>query len=84
MARHVLAWQCEYCGALKKSHYIAQRHEKSCIKNPNAKNCLICIHSYRDEGEVDSTGYLLCGVDDMLCNRARSAICDDFEKEEKE
>lgn len=75
MARQILAWQCRYCGDVKKTRKIAERHEKTCLKNPEAKNCVLCIHSMNDP----YTNTLVCSVRKLNCSRAVSADCDQFQ-----
>lgn len=71
MARRVLAWECKYCGALKKSEKICKRHEIGCNKNPDRKNCLDCIHKCGNE----------CSKRKIMCSKAVSAYCTDYEKD---
>jgi hypothetical protein len=78
MARRVLAWECGYCGELKKTENIANRHEASCLKNPNAKNCVLCTHSYKQT--LYGNSILVCKEKKVTCSRAISAKCDDFER----
>ncbi len=72
MARRIIAWECKYCGEIKKSEKIALRHEASCLKNPDAKNCTLCVNSEKQEGR------LICVKHGQYCSRAISAYCDDF------
>lgn len=37
MATRVLAYECKYCGTLKKTRALMDRHELACLKNPKAK-----------------------------------------------
>lgn len=77
MARQIIAWQCEFCGEIKKSQYIAERHEVACLKNPHAVNCQICAHrtwDYEDDKAV-------CSLTNKQCTRAVSANCNDFKRE---
>ena len=74
MAKRVLAWECRYCRAIKKSENICERHEKTCLHNPDARNCIRCVHSNKTEnGLVCKKG--------KVCSRATSAKCEHFEKE---
>lgn len=75
MARRVLAWECRYCGAIKKSETICNRHEKTCLKNPDARNCIVCAHSAK------SVSALICSKG-KVCSRATSAKCEHFKREE--
>lgn len=70
MARRVLAWQCRYCGALKKSEKICLRHEIGCIKNPNRKNCMDCAYSDFETHNCTKRG--------VPCSRAVSAYCEEY------
>ena len=74
MARRVLAWECKYCGAIKKSETIALRHEITCVKNPDARNCMVCTYS-----QGNGSGTLLCQKG-KTCSRAVSAKCEHFKK----
>lgn len=73
MARRVLAWECKYCGAIKKTEHICVRHEKTCMQNPEARNCILCQHSSTQSGQRD----LLCQKG-KKCSRATSANCEHF------
>lgn len=81
MAYHVLAWKCEYCGDLKKTKHIADRHEKACKMNPNAQNCLECAKSFYEDTDDGSPGTYICMVDGKLCTRARSGNCTHYVKD---
>lgn len=74
MAKRVLAYECRYCGALKKSEKICLRHEIGCTKNPNRKNCMDCV--YRDDERN------LCEMRGVQCSRAVSAYCEDYMRRE--
>lgn len=76
MARQVLAWQCKYCGEIKKTRNIAERHEKTCLQNPDAKNCVLCRYSKTDE----NSSALMCTVRQIKCSRAVSADCESFHR----
>lgn len=72
MAVRVLAYECKYCGALKKTKHICEKHEIACFSNPDAKNCLLCQHMRAGEsGRV-------CAVTGKRCSTATSALCNDF------
>lgn len=75
MARRVLAWECKYCGAIKKTENVCLRHETACLKNPNSRNCLRCLHSYTNlsSNKVDCKK-------GKKCSQAVSAICEYFEE----
>lgn len=77
MARRVLAWECRYCGTIKKSETICERHEKTCLKNPDARNCVVCQHSHKPEGDS-----LSC-LKGKKCSRATSAKCEHFKRKEE-
>lgn len=72
MATRVLAYECQYCGALKKTKRTCERHEISCLKNPNARNCILCTHSIKEEGET------ICAKTGKRCSVAVSANCNQF------
>lgn len=45
MPRQAIVWECEHCG--KKRNYSRawiEKHEASCMANPDSKNCYKCIH----------------------------------------
>lgn len=83
MSRRVLAFECQHCGAIKKTKKIADRHEITCIQNPEAKNCIFCTHSYNQE-EVFPSGKktLVCALRGVNCTRAISASCTEFRRKE--
>lgn len=78
MARRVLAWECQYCGALKRTEKIAVRHEKTCLKNPDSKNCLNCKNSYTDAPRDGGLPERRCKVKGSSCSRAVSADCEHY------
>lgn len=73
MPRQVLAWQCRFCGEIKKSEKIAARHEAACLANPDCRNCIVCKHEESSPGSKS-----VCGVRGVNCSRAVSANCEDF------
>lgn len=77
MALRVLAYECKYCGTLKKTRALIVRHELACVNNPKAKNCTKCVH-------IQKTGARrpICGVSGKLCSTAVSARCKDFQRRE--
>lgn len=76
MATRTLAYECQYCGALKRTKAVCERHEVTCFNNPNAKNCILCKHMVNVEsGRV-------CGVTGKRCSVAISATCDSFVRRE--
>lgn len=72
MATRTLAYECMYCGTLKRSKNICERHEKTCLSNPEAKNCIRCIHSGKSENG------LMCKINNKRCSVAVSADCENF------
>ena len=81
MARRILAWECRHCGSIKKSEYICQRHEKACLSNPDARNCILCVHSRSiniGDGIIDKSMQLVCRQTDRICSTAVSANCPYF------
>lgn len=83
MARRVLAYECQYCGAIKKSKNIATRHEESCKQNPNARNCMFCVHHTKLEECVPGGGRLWCPLRSMACSSAVGAKCPHFKRTEE-
>lgn len=72
MATRTLAYECKYCGTLKRTKNVCERHELTCFSNPDAKNCVLCVHCRKSEsGRV-------CAVDGKRCSVAVSAHCSDF------
>ena len=74
MSTRILAYECDYCGALKKTKALIKRHEIACKQNPKCKNCLVCTHIDRS-GEKPR-----CGLSGKLCSIAVSARCNDFNR----
>ena len=81
MARRILAYECQYCGAIKRNKKIAERHEITCMSNPEAKNCILCIHRRRIPVDLDGGGELVCNRRQITCSRAVSAKCEHFSTE---
>ena len=77
MATRVLAYECKYCGTLKKTRALMDRHELACLRNPNAKNCTRCEHLQKN-----GDGRATCEVSGKLCSVAVSARCKDFKRRE--
>lgn len=75
MARRVLAWECRHCGAIKKTENICLRHEKTCMKNPEAVNCILCQWSINPSGSKE----LICQKG-KKCSQATSANCSYFRR----
>jgi hypothetical protein len=81
MSRRVLAFECQYCGALKRTKYITDRHETACTKNPEARNCIYCVHSEKRSGEeYGKILRLWCSLRDTSCTSAMGAICQKFKR----
>ena len=72
MATRTLAYECKYCGALKRTKNVCERHELTCFQNPDAKNCILCVH------RVDSKDGKVCGMTGKRCSVAISANCENF------
>lgn len=72
MATRTLAYECKYCGALKRTRLICERHELTCFQNPEARNCVLCQHMTKDH-----TGRV-CAVSGKRCSVAVSANCEHF------
>lgn len=76
MATRTLAYECKFCGALKRTKVICERHELTCFQNPEAKNCVLCQHMTQDyRGRV-------CRVTGKRCSVAVSANCGYFARRE--
>ena len=74
MAVRTLAYECKYCGTLKRSKHICERHELTCFQNPDAKNCVRCKHVFKgNAGRV-------CIVTGKRCSVAVSASCKHFDR----
>ena len=84
MSRRILAYECQYCGCVKKTKNICIRHEAACKHNPEARNCQFCVHSERLEQRVKGGGSLWCPVKQMACSSAISASCQHFISRSKE
>lgn len=74
MATRTLAYECQYCGALKRTKNVCERHELTCFQNPDAKNCILCEHVCK------STSGRFCAVTGKRCSVAVSANCEDFKR----
>lgn len=87
MARRVFAWQCQYCGTLKRTELIAKRHEAACLHNPDAKNCILCVHSNKEKIEEDYEMFtvtkrvLRCSKRRINCSTAVSVKCEHFKNQ---
>ena len=76
MATRTLAYECKYCGALKRTKNVCERHELTCFQNSEAKNCMLCEHMrLGDNGRV-------CFVTGKRCSVAVSASCEHFSRRE--
>lgn len=81
MARRVLAWECRYCGQIKKTENICMRHEKTCLKNNDAHNCILCERSYYSSLDDDKlVGTRLMCQEGKKCSQATSADCKYFKR----
>lgn len=78
MAIRTLAYECKFCGALKRSKTICERHEETCLQNPNAKNCIRCEHHEFNQVQ----GITVCSITGKKCSSAVSAKCQDFKRVE--
>lgn len=74
MATRVLAYECKYCGAIKRTKNVCERHELTCFENPKAQNCILCEHM------ADSSNGRVCAVNGKRCSVAISASCKDFSR----
>ena len=74
MATRTLAYECKYCGTLKRTKNVCERHELSCLKNPDAKNCIYCEHMKSVEG------IKVCAVNGKKCSVAVSSSCTRYSK----
>jgi len=72
MAKQILAWQCRYCGAIKKTETIALRHELACLSNKDAHNCMLCEYQPSRSHECSKRG--------CMCSKAVSANCTFFKR----
>ena len=72
MATRTLAYECKYCGALRRTKNVCERHELTCFQNPDAKNCILCQHS------TGSKMCRVCEVTGKRCSVAVSAHCEHF------
>ena len=76
MATRTLAYEGQYCGTLKKTKNVCERHERTCFRNPDAKNCILC------QNMVNSSIGRMCGVYGKRCSVAVSANCERFARRE--
>lgn len=77
MATRTLAYECKYCGALKRTKNVCERHELTCFENPEAKNCVLCKHM------TEGASGRVCSVTGKRCSVAISATCEHFVRREK-
>lgn len=54
--KKVERYKCDYCKKTAAKPDTIERHEKECIKNPNSRNCYLCVHSVQG-GYVDMLPY---------------------------
>ncbi len=73
MAYQYIGWRCEYCGKILSSKAYAVRHECTCLRNPNGKNCLTCKHSV-------IRSKTMCSLDDTECSKSKALNCEHYEK----
>lgn len=76
MATRTLAYECKYCGALKRTKNVCERHELTCFQNPDAKNCVLCQNMRQGKGGR------VCAVTGKRCSVAISANCEYFARRE--
>lgn len=74
MATRTLAYECQYCGTLKRTKNVCERHELTCLQNPDAKNCIRCQHMR------DGESGRVCFVTGKRCSVAVSASCGYFDR----
>ena len=74
MATRTLAYECQYCGTLKRTRNVCERHELTCFQNPDAKNCVLCVNM----GE--SVTGRVCKITNKRCSVAVSATCEHFSR----
>ena len=82
MARRVFAYECRYCGKLFKTYKIAERHEVSCLKNPDKINCVDCYYFNPNYIVKLTNGQIAtqrtCMKKFKRCSKAISGNCTDF------
>jgi hypothetical protein len=80
MARKILAYECQFCGTIKKTRNIAERHEISCKMNPDAHNCMLCKNAMKLEKCVKGGGRYWCPTGNKACSSAVGANCERFDR----
>lgn len=67
--KKVVRYKCDYCKKLAVKPETIEHHEKECIKNPESRNCYLCVHSiqggYVDtpyDGEKFAENIPYCGI----------------------
>lgn len=82
MARRTFAYECRYCGKLFRSWDLAERHERSCLKNPDSINCIKCKYynpnyqSKQKDGTIKTVPTCILHI--KRCSKAVSGNCSDF------
>lgn len=74
MATRTLAYECKYCGALKRTKNVCERHELTCLQNEDAKNCVRCEHM------TNKANIRICDMTGKRCSVAVSASCEHFSR----
>lgn len=74
------AYRCDYCDRIFKTYNNCDTHERACLKNPNTKNCLLCIH-YNPMNELTKNNK--CDITGKRFCKRTSAFCGHFENKHK-
>lgn len=74
MPKRIFAYECKFCKTIKRSHYICNRHEQTCLKNPESVNCLNCTHM------METGKGAVCALDSKLCNSVKALSCGRFNR----
>ncbi len=82
MARMVMAYECQYCRALKRTKNLCIRHEQACKQNPDSKNCSFCIHSKLYDKPMPGGGRLWCEKRQIPATSAVGPRCENFTRKE--
>ena len=51
--KQVVRYKCDYCKKMYARAETTEKHEKECVCNPEAVNCLFCKHSYIGGYDID-------------------------------